>query len=304
MVNSASPPISARSVPHPTNKCENRRQFLTHHAIPRAARKARPPSQTRIVKVHRPLWDHNEKFRDPPNFMLLMPADALVTDELEVLESLVPLEDLRLIEAGCGQARMLRQLLQRHVRSQAWALEVDRIQHARNVAQPQDRLTFVAAGAQSIPADDACFDLALMLKSLHHVPGPLMDTALEELARVVKPGGWLYVSEPVYDGALNEIVRLYNDEGVVRALAQDAVDRSVQCGRWRPVAERRFEMPAHFPDFAAFEQRMMRPTYADHRLDDAKVEAVRRAFEPHMTAQGASFTRPMHVRLLQRPPAC
>ena len=36
------------------------------------------------------------------------------------------------------------------------------------------RLRFVAAGAQAIPLPDASFDLALMLKSLHHVPLPLL----------------------------------------------------------------------------------------------------------------------------------
>ena len=45
---------------------------------------------------------------------------------------------------------------------------------------------------------------------------------------------------------------------------------------------------------------MMRPTFADHQLDDAKVAQVRTAFEPHMTSQGAHFVRPMHVRLLRR----
>jgi hypothetical protein len=56
----------------------------------------------------------------------------------------------------------------------------------------------------------------------------------------------------------------------------------------------------HFRDFADFEQRMMRPTFADHQLDDAKMAAVRAVFEPHCGADGATFTRPMHVRLLRR----
>jgi hypothetical protein len=55
-----------------------------------------------------------------------------------------------------------------------------------------------------------------------------------------------------------------------------------------------------FKDFADFEQRMMRPTFADHRIDDAKLAQVGAAFAPHCTAQGARFTRPMHARLLRR----
>ncbi len=79
------------------------------------------------------------------------------------------------------------------------------------------------------------FDLALMHKSLHHVPLTAMDQALAEVARVLRPGGYLYVSEPVYAGPLNEIVRLYNDEGVVRAAAQAALDRALSAPR-QPLA--------------------------------------------------------------------
>jgi SAM-dependent methyltransferase len=161
-------------------------------------------------------------------------------------------------------------------------------------------LRFVSAGAQEIPFPDAQFDVALMLKSLHHVPLDLMAQALGEVARVLRPRGYLYVSEPVYEGALNEVVRLYNDEGPVRAAAQAAVDAAVLAGGWVQVAERRFDMPARFADFAEFEQRMMRPTFVDHHLDDALVAKVRAAYEPHQGVDGARFTRPMLVRLLQR----
>lgn len=221
-------------------------------------------------------------------------------DELNLLAELVPLAGLQVIELGCGSARLARDLLARHPDARVTGLEVDAIQHARNLAAPAERLSFIAAGAEAIPLPEAQFDLALMLKSLHHVPLPRMGQALDEVARVLRPGGHLYVSEPVYDGALNEIVRLYNDEGVVRAAAQAAVDAALTTGRWQPVAERRFDMPVRWRDFAEFEQRMMRPTFADHRLDDAKIARVRAAFEPHVGPDGAHFTRPMHVRLLRR----
>ena len=51
-----------------------------------------------------------------------------------------------------------------------------------------------------------------------------MAHSLGEVARVLRRGGHLYVSEPVFDGALNEVVRVFNDEGVVRAAAQAALD--------------------------------------------------------------------------------
>ena len=224
----------------------------------------------------------------------------IVTDELSVLADLVSLAGQDIIELGCGAARLARQLLDRYHDAQVTGLEVDARQHAKNLAAPRERLRFVAAGAEAIPFPDASFDLALMLKSLHHVPMASMARALGEVARVLRPGGHLYSSEPVYAGALNEIVRLFNDEGTVRAAAQAALDEALRTGAWEQVAERRFEMPVSYRDFADFEQRMMRPTFADHRIDDAKLAEVRAEFEPHCGPDGARFTRPMLVRLLRR----
>ena len=232
-----------------------------------------------------------------------MPASVtlpLIRHELQVLSELVPLEGQRIIELGCGNARLARQLLQVYPTSSVTGLEVDARQHAKNLADPREHLSFVAAGAQDVPFPDASFDLALMLKSLHHVPLHLMDQALGEVARALRPGGHLYVSEPVYDGPLNEIVRLFNDEGEVRAAAQAAVDRALAQGPWQQLAERRFDMPVHYADFNEFEQRMMRPTFADHALTDELIQCVSVAFAPHCGPQGADFVRPMHVRLLRR----
>lgn len=227
-------------------------------------------------------------------------APRLVADELDLLAELVPLAGRQILELGCGNAALARALLARHPDSHVTGLEVDTRQHAKNLAAPQRGLQFVAAGAQAIPFADARFDLVLMLKSLHHVPVPLMAQALDEAARVLRAGGHLYVSEPVYAGPLNEVMRLFHDEGAVRAEAQAALDTALRGGRWTAAAERRFTMAVAFADFAEFEQRMMRPTFADHAIDDALLARVRAAFMPHCGAEGARFQRPMHVRLLRR----
>ena len=224
-----------------------------------------------------------------------------ITDELELLDGLVDLANHpRVIELGCGAAQLSRKLLERFAASEVTALEVDERQHAKNITQPQHRLRFVQAGAQAIPFGDGVFDLALMLKSLHHVPLDLLDAALAEVHRVLRPGGLLYVSEPVFAGALNEVMRVFHDEEVVRAAALAALHRTVASGAWEPVTEQHFETPVHYRDFAEFEQRMIGVTFVDHRLDAATLAKVRERFEPHMTADGAHFVRPMRVNLLRK----
>lgn len=225
----------------------------------------------------------------------------LVSDELELLQSLVDLPaHPRIIELGCGAAHLSRKLLLRHPACTVTGLEVDERQMAKNLQAPADRLTFIRAGAQAVPFADRSFDLALMLKSLHHVPLDLLDQSLAEVHRVLRPEGLLYVSEPVFAGALNEVMRLFHDEEVVRAEALAAVRKAVASGKWEQVGEVHFEMPAHYRDFAEFEQRMIAVTFVEHKLDTATLAAVRERFEPHMTASGAHFVRPMRVNLLRR----
>lgn len=225
----------------------------------------------------------------------------LVIDELELLQSLVDLpQHPRIIELGCGAAHLSRTLLQRFPGCEVTGLEVDERQMAKNLSRPQEHLHFVQAGTQAIPFADGSFDLALMLKSLHHVPLDLLDQALAEVHRVLRPQGLLYVSEPVFAGALNEVMRLFHDEEIVRAAALRAVHQAVASGAWEQVEEIFFETPVHYRDFAEFEQRMIGVTFVTHRLDAATLAAVRERFEPHMTPDGAHFVRPMRVNLLRR----
>lgn len=139
-----------------------------------------------------------------------------------------------------------------------------------------------------------------MLKSLHHVPLPQLDQALAEVHRVLKPGGLLYVSEPVFAGPLNEVMRLFHDEELVRAAALNALQKAVVSGAWQQVGEILFDVPVQFRDFADFEARMMGVTFADHRLDASTLQQVRARFEQHSGADGARFVRPMRVNLLRK----
>lgn len=224
----------------------------------------------------------------------------LVTDEVDFFRDVVPVRSARVVELGCGKAAFSRSLLQRGIASSVDAFEVDAAQHAANVAAPAVAgLRFGLAGAQAIPLPDDSCDVALMLKSLHHVPMNLMDGALAEIARVLVPGGWLYVSEPVYAGDFNDIVKLFHDEGEVRAAAYAALRRAADTGVLRWERELVFDMPLHFHDFDDFVDRIMRVTHSDIELPAAVAADVRRRFEHFQRPDGAHFVRQMRVNLLR-----
>ena len=63
------------------------------------------------------------------------PTD-IVTDELALLNRLVPLHEQRIIEIGCGAAYLSRKLLTAYPACTVTGLEVDEAQHAKNLAAP------------------------------------------------------------------------------------------------------------------------------------------------------------------------
>jgi ubiquinone/menaquinone biosynthesis C-methylase UbiE len=230
-----------------------------------------------------------------------MSAREIVSDEVALLASLVALAGARVVELGCGNAEFARQLVERTPVASVMAFEVDAVQHHKNVESPHPaKLQFAFGGAEKIALDDASVDGVVMMKSLHHVPGAGLDAALLEIARVLKPGGWFYASEPVYAGSLNDVVKLFHDEGRVRAAAYDAVKRAARDGVLREEREIHFMAPVAFHDFAEFEQKTIRATHTHHDLSDELLARVRVQFERHMTPAGAKFIRPMRVNLMRR----
>lgn len=231
-------------------------------------------------------------------------ANDMLCDEYAVIAADLPLENAQVLELGCGKAEKTRAIAQAGKVAAIVALEVDAIQHGLNL-QIADlpNVSFRHGAAEAIPAADASFDIVMMFKSLHHVPTDRMDLALSEIRRVLKPGGLAWISEPVYAGEFNDILRLFHDEKEVREAAFAAVRRAVDDGRFRLVRQRFFSTPGHFDSFEQFEERIIRVTHTEHRLAPELLAAVRRKFEAHLGATGANFRNPLRVDILQKAPS-
>ncbi|PLY14386.1 MAG: SAM-dependent methyltransferase [Sedimenticola sp.] len=222
--------------------------------------------------------------------------------ELDIIQRTLPLRDANVLELGCGSAWMTRKIAEQFHPGQITAAEVDRIQHEKNLAITDlPGVRFIYGGAEAIDLPDASVDIVLMLKSLHHVPLDKMDPALKEIARVLRPGGLAYISEPVYRGDFNEILRLFHDEQAVRKAAFQALQTSVQEKRLQLVEQIFFNSPGHYKDFDDFEARMLNVTHTEHNIDEVLYGRIKAAFMQHMTDQGAHFMKPSRVDLLRKP---
>lgn len=181
------------------------------------------------------------------------------------------------------------------------ALEVDAIQHALNLAAPAlPNVQFAQGGAEAIPAPDASFDIVLMFKSLHHVPVALMGQALREISRVLRPGGVAWISEPVYAGDFNDILRLFHDEKEVREKAFAAICQVVESGCLTLERQLFFNTRSQFDDFGQFDTRMIRVTHSDHQLSPALYQEVQEKFAAHLGPEGATFLNPQRVDILRK----
>lgn len=221
--------------------------------------------------------------------------------ETDIYNQLLLLDNKHILELGCGSAEITRNIATSGVNRKITALEVDEIAHAKNL-QITDlpNVTFALAGAQEIPLDDDSVDVVFMFKSLHHVPIELMEPAMREIRRVLKRGGLAYISEPVFAGGFNEVLRLFHDEEKVRKAAFNTVKKVVDEGLFNLVEEIFFNTPKKYKSFAEFENHTIKATHSHHSLDEKLYALVKQRFEQHLGDDGAHFLMPIRVDLLQK----
>ena len=123
---------------------------------------------------------------------------------------------------------------------------------------------------------------------------------MHEIRRVLKPGGFAYISEPVFAGDFNEILRLFHDEAKVRQAAFYAIKKVVDEGVFNLVDEIFFHSPMKFENFAEFENNTIKATHSSHKLDETLYKLVKQRFQQHVGDDGAHFLMPMRVDLLQK----
>ena len=174
---------------------------------------------------------------------------------VEVLGELVELDGRDVVDVGCGDGALVRRLAGLGARVTGVEVSAQALAGARAHA-PVAGERYVEGTGQALELPDDSADVVVFMQSLHHVPAASMDTALGEAARVVRPGGAVYVQEPLAEGPFFALVALVDDETTVRAHAQEALARAPAAGLRRE-RELRFDVPVTLASFEEFRARII-----------------------------------------------
>ena len=219
----------------------------------------------------------------------------------QVLRDRLPLEGARIADVGCGDGGLARVM----ARAGAWVVGFDpgarQLARAR-AAEPAGEEAYVSALGESLPLPDGCLDALVYFNALHHVPAAEQQAALAEAARVLRPGGLLYVQEPLAEGDYFELMRPIEDETEVRAGAYAALKAAAAGADLAELEEFVYRAPFRVKSVEAFLQGLTAVDPARRRAVDAAKESLRRGFLAAAEQRDDAFwfEIPSRLNLLRR----
>ena len=123
------------------------------------------------------------------DFFIRVKADELVAS---CNRQLGTLEQRSILDVGCGVGLMSRYVGEHFGELHGVDIAPGVVERA---AENFPRGKFQLYDGKNIPFDDQSFDVAFTVCVLHHVPPAQWASLVTEMARVLKPGGLLYIFE-------------------------------------------------------------------------------------------------------------
>jgi len=223
-----------------------------------------------------------------------------VLSDLDVIDQCLRPDGQFLIDAGCGNMHLSKALAKRG--AHVLAIDPDPIQAEKNrAADIVANVGFAETGADHIPVENQSVHGVLFPYSLHHVPATLYEAVFAEVLRVLKPEGFVYIMEPVASGDLNEVTRLFHEEGPVREAAQSAIE-TLAIPLFSQVDVIEYSTRIKYDSWEHFASRYVGKSF-NTNYSEAQVRAdnVRDKFQEVGAHRNFEFESPMRVTWLQKP---
>lgn len=225
-----------------------------------------------------------------------------LTTDLLMLERLVEPYGNDVLDVGCGGGGLARELSARG--AHVIGVEISEERLAPAIARDGGSgARYLVGRAQELPLDDASVDVVVFQRALHHVPSADLRLALSEARRVLRPGGAVYVAEPLAQGDYFALTSLVEDELKVREAAENALDQAALVGLARMTTVD-YDVRLCVADLAALRARLVNVDPERAEIFDARrpelAEAFQRLGEPGEHPGERSFVQPMRADVLRR----
>ena len=148
-----------------------------------------------------------------------------------MLERLVAPAGKDVVDIGCGGGALVRELAALGARPIGIEISDEQLATAR-ARDNGDGARYLVGRGEELPLPDASVDVAVFMRTLHHVPP---EASLREARRVLRPDGAVYVAEPLAEGDFFALTSLVEDELEVRRAAQAALADAGRVGLERTV---------------------------------------------------------------------
>ncbi len=218
----------------------------------------------------------------------------------EVLADTLDLKDKRVIDVGSGDGALTRTLARLGARVSGIECNPKQLEKARS-AEPAGGESYHEGVGENLPFETSSADIVIFFNSLHHIDIESQVPALMEAGRVLRPGGLVYVAEPLAEGPHFDLMQPVHDETAVREAAYGAVKKATGRG----MNERReftYIHPSRYENFEAFRETILRIN--PHREEDfnALEEKLRSAFDRlgEKTEEGVEFDQPMRINVMEK----
>jgi SAM-dependent methyltransferase len=223
-----------------------------------------------------------------------------LTTDTTVLQRLVAPAGLDVLDVGCGPGALVRELTATGARAIGLEISDEQLASARR-RDPDGQ--YLVGRAEQLPLEDATVDLVVFMRALHHIPIRHMTGALSEAQRVLRPGGAVYVAEPLAQGSFFELTSLVEDELAVRRAAQDALSRAGEAGLER-LSTTDYVVEARLQGVEALRRRLTAVDPDRASVFEARRDEIAAAFdrlgEPGEQPGERVFHQPMRADLLRR----
>jgi SAM-dependent methyltransferase len=224
-----------------------------------------------------------------------------LTTDLDMLDRLARPAGRDVVDIGCGGGALVRELTARGARVVGVEISEDQLAAARD--QDDGRgARYVVGEAQHLPLAVSSADVAIFMRTLHHVPPADLPDALREASRVVRADGLVYVAEPLAEGDFYELVSLVEDELEVRRAAQRALAQSSAAGLERATTVE-YDVRVRIRDLAMLRARFVSVDPHRAAVFDARTaelaDAFQRLGEPGGRDGERCFLQPMRADVLR-----